>query len=72
MSKSGFNIDGIEFISNWEDDTHVLNAQVDAGLLYISTSDNHAIKQHDFEMSRSEWELFKRLVDIQFIEEVAE
>lgn len=54
MSKAGFNIDEVEFISKWENDTHFLNAQVNAGRLYISTSDNHAIKQHDFDMSRSE------------------
>lgn len=72
MSKAGFNIDEVEFISKWENDTHFLNAQVNAGRLYISTSDNHAIKQHDFDMSRSEWELFKQIVDIQFVEEVAE
>lgn len=72
MSKSGFNIDGLDFVSEWTDEAHILNVQTEDGHVFISTIDSHAIKQHDFIMTRDEWELFKRLVDVKFAEEVAE
>ena len=72
MSKKGLNINEILYIEKLINDEHELAAQVEDGYVMITTTDLQNIKQHDFSMSKAEWEIFKRIIDLNFEKEVAE
>lgn len=72
MSKKGLNINEIIYIEKFVGDEHELAAQVEDGYVMITTTDLQNIKQHDFSMSKAEWEIFKRIIDLNFEKEAAE
>lgn len=72
MSEKGLNINGILYIEKLINDEHELAAQVEDGYVMITTTDLQNIKQHDFSMSKAEWEIFKRIIDLNFEKEAAE
>ncbi|MCD1025818.1 hypothetical protein [Enterococcus sp. SMC-9] len=69
MSKKGLNINEILYIEKLINDEHELAAQVEDGYVMITTTDLQNIKQHDFSMSKAEWEIFKRIIDLNLEQE---
>lgn len=75
MSKQGIIVDEIRFVnicntSNGEE-TFELSASVpEKGKeLFICTISNRDDSQHDFGLTKDEWEIFKRIIDMQFKQE---
>lgn len=69
MAKEGILIDEVAFNEKSVNDEHTLYGKVEEGLVYITTTDIHNVKQHDFCMEPEEWELFKKIIDLNLAKE---
>lgn len=75
MSKQGIVVDEIRFVNTCNtsvgEETFELAASIqgEREVLFISTISNRDDSQHDFDLTKDEWDLFKRLVDMQFKQE---
>lgn len=69
MARRGILIDEVAFNEKSVNDEHTLYGKAEDSLVYITTTDYHGIKQHDFCMKPEEWELFKKIIDLNLAKE---
>lgn len=63
----GIFVDEIKFIRSHATGVSILYAQVDDNgkEIHIQTTDSKEDTQHDFTLDKEEWEIIKRIIDIQ-------
>ena len=57
------NVTDLTVVSDRANDTHKLFVDI-SEIVCFTTVDEHAIKQHDIDMTFEEWELFKKVIDM--------
>ncbi|MEW7916520.1 hypothetical protein [Enterococcus avium] len=65
--KEGFIVDNIRFISKHHSGEDTLFFNVDEDGIVFQTTREPENTQHDIAMTKDEWELLKRLIDVQLI-----
>ncbi|MEX1494109.1 hypothetical protein [Enterococcus faecalis] len=64
MKKSGLNIGEIEFSQVHSNGNFSMYFDVADGDLFICTTNSEDESQHDFTIAKDEWEIIKRVIDI--------
>lgn len=70
MSRNGdLFVDDLRFINRHSSGEDCLFVSIEKNELCITTTREPENTQHDFLMSKDEWDLFKRIIDMQFKKE---
>lgn len=66
MSKQqGIVIDEVMFFNKHGEGEFRLYGQVEQDVVYITSTDSASSVQHDFTLKKSDWELFRNVIDTQ-------